>query len=174
MGKDATVSSTTRPDAQTAQYQDIFRRFALGTLGNVTGNQALQSYAGPFGTGLQLPDPEALKASAMANFDRQRQQAGLSAADMATKAGAYGSDRSAILQAELTDAVNRNETQTLAGIDYQNQADQWARLMGLMGLAGQGGSYGGSTTTQSMPWNPIGTLIGGASVAGGLGWKPFA
>lgn len=168
-----TATSSTAPDSKTQDYQGILRQYMLGLLGDASGNTALQGQAGPYGSNLGLPDPNALKDNARAEFARQRTQAGLSANDLATKAGAFGGDRSAILQGQLTNDVNRNEASTLAGIDYQNQGDQWSRLMQLAGLAGGGASWGGSTQTQQMPSNPFGTLIGLGATAGGLGWNPF-
>lgn len=173
MAGDSTATSSVTPDKKTQNYQDVLRQYMLGLLGSASGNQALQGQAGQYGTNLGLPDPNALKANARAEFDRQRTQAGLSANDLATKAGAFGGDRSAILQSQLVNDVNRNESSTLAGIDYQNQNDQWQRLMQLAGLAGGGASWGGSTTTQQMPSNPFGTLIGLGTTAAGLGWSPF-
>lgn len=173
MGKDATQTSSVTPDAQTAQFQDLFRKTIAGSLGGLTGNQALMDYAGGSFNGLGLPDPNALKNAARQNFALQRGQATMSANDLATKAGAFGGDRAAILQAQMLGDVNRNESQALSGIDYQNQQDQWSRLMGLLGLAGQGASIGGTTNTQTMPSNPFGTVLGLATTAGGLGWSPF-
>ncbi|HET7111723.1 MAG TPA: hypothetical protein VFI41_12700 [Gemmatimonadales bacterium] len=167
------ATTTTSPDGKTQNYQDVLRQYMLGLLGSASGNQALTGQAGQYGTNLGLPDPTALKDQARAEFDRQRTQAGLSAADMATKAGAFGGDRSAILQAQLVNGVNQNEASTLAGIDYQNQNDQWQRLMQLANLAGGGAQWGGSTQTQQMPGNPFGTIAGLAATAGGLGWSPF-
>lgn len=173
MAGNGTATSSVTPDGKTQDYQNVLRQYMLGLLGNASGNQALEGQAGQYGSNLGLPDPNALKTNARAEFDRQRTQAGLSAADMATKAGAFGGDRSAILQSQLVNGVNQNEASTLAGIDYQNQNDQWQRIMQLAGLAGGGASWGGSTTTQQMPSNPFAMLLGGAATAGGLGWSPF-
>lgn len=173
MSKDATATTTTRPDAQTAQWQDLWRKSIAGSLGGLTGNQALMDYAGNSFNGLGLPDPNLLKDQARQNFGMQRDQATMAANDLATKAGAYGGDRSAILQAQMLGDVNRNESQALGGIDYQNQQDQWQRVMQLLGLAGGASQVGGQTTSQQMPSNPFGTLIGLGATAGGLGWSPF-
>lgn len=170
---DATSTSSVKPDAGTQNYQDIMRQFLLGALGQASGNSALTGQAGQYGMNLGLPNADALKASARDEFGRQRTQAGLTAADMATKSGAFGGDRSAILQSQLTNDVNRNEASTLAGIDYQGQQDQWNRIMQLMGLAEGGAGWGGSTNTQTMPSNPFGTLIGLGTTAAGLGFNPF-
>lgn len=173
MAGDATSTSSVKPDANTQQYQDVMRRFLLGALGQASGNSALQGEAGQYGLNLGLPDSSALKDQMRAEFDRQRTQAGLSANDLATKAGAFGGDRASILQAQLTNDVNRNEASSLAGLDYQSQQDQWNRIMQLAGLAGGGASWGGSTQTQQMPSNFFGTLAGLGTTAAGLGWNPF-
>ena len=174
MSKDATQTSTIRPDAQTGAFQDVFRKLILGSLGGLTGNTALQGMAGPYASGFGLPNTQALKDAASANFAQQRGQATMAANDLATKAGAFGGDRAALLQSQMLGDVNRNEASTLAGIDYQGQQDSYQRLMGLLGLAGQGASMGGYSQSMSMPSNPWGSVLGLGALAGGLGWAPFA
>ena len=49
-------------------------------------------------------------------FDRQRGLATAAASDAATKAGAFGGSRSAVLQALGTHDVNQNESNTVAGL----------------------------------------------------------
>lgn len=170
MSKDATQTSTVRPDAATSQYQDMFRKLGLGAIGGLIGNDQLKSYAGGLGQGFGAFDANGMKSNIRSNFDLQRQNATLSANDLATKAGAFGGNRSAILQSQLTNDVNRNEANALQGVDQE----QFQRLMSLMGLAQGGFGTPGSTQSTTMPSNPWGTALGLGTLATGMGWSPFS
>lgn len=167
--KDATQTSTVRPDQNTAQWQDLWRKSIAGALGGLTGNSALTSYAGDFGKGFGLPDYSGVRANLMSDFDRQRAQAGMTANDLATKAHAFGGSRSAVLQSNLLNDVNRNETNALTGLDVQANQEQFQRLMQLLGLAGGAAGVGGQVNQQQMYRNPIGGAIGGAAAGSQFG-----
>lgn len=151
MGKDATQTSTTRPDANTSQWIDLWRK-------NITDAQS----------GLANPAYAGVRTNLMGDFDRQRQMATLQGNDLATKAGAFGGSRSAVLNSQLQDSVNRNETSALSNLDLQQNQEQFQRLMALLGMQGNAAGVGGQTSVQQMPGNGIGGLIGGvATLAGG-------
>ena len=76
------------------------------------------------------------------DFDRQRDLAQRAAQQQATRAGAFGGSRSAILQAELQGGVNRNEAQTLANIRQQGFGQAANQLLGQRGLAANLGLAG--------------------------------
>lgn len=79
------------------------------------------------------------------DYDRQRQQAAMAAADQATKDGAFGGSRSAILNAELQGGVSRDEASKLAQLRSQGYNDSYSRGLAVagananLGLAGQEG-----------------------------------
>ena len=157
MSKDATQTTTTRPDANTSSWIDLWRKNITGAQGSL-GNPA---YAG-------------VRSNMQSDFDRQRALATMQGNDMATKAGAFGGTRGSVLNAQLQQGVNQAETSALSGLDLQENQEQFQRLMALLGLQGQAAGVGGSTQSVSMPSNPWGTLIGLGTAAGGLGFNPFA
>ncbi len=157
-------------DPQTQAFLDQFRQQALQQAQGGP-NQFLQQAGQGFGgltnnlgfaqqQGLQgieqffNPFQQEVIGGVQADFDRQRQQAQTSAQQQATRAGAFGGSREAVLNAELQGGVNRNEASTLANIRQQgfgNAANQlFAQrglaaqlgLGGLQGLAGVGGQQG--------------------------------
>lgn len=157
MSKDATQTTTTRPDAATRQWIDLWRQNITGAMGSL----ANPAYAG-------------VRQNLTNDFDRQRAMATMQGNDLATKAGAFGGSRSAVLNAALQNDVNQNETAALRGLDMQENQEQFQRLMQLLGLSGAAAGVGGQTTSTSMPSNPFGTIAGLGLTAGGLGWAPFA
>ena len=74
--------------------------------------------------------------------DLQRAGAQNRAADVATRSGAFGGDRAAILEAQMTDDVNRNAMNTIG--QFQNQGFQNAagQLLGARGMAGNMAQFG--------------------------------
>lgn len=157
MSKDATQTTTTRPDANTSQWIDLWRQ-------NI--NQAQ--------SGLGNPAYAGVRSNMQSDFDRQRQMATLQGNDLATKAGAFGGSRSAVLNAQLQNGVNQNETRALSGLDLQQNQEQFQRLMALLGMQGNAAGVGGQTQSMSMPGNPWGTVLGLGSLATGMGWTPFS
>lgn len=151
MSKDATQTTTTRPDQGTQQWIDLWRRNITGAMGDLSN----PAYAG-------------VRSNMQADFDRQRQMATLQGNDLATKAGAFGGSRSAVLNANLQGDVNRAETSALSGLDLQENQERFQRLMALLGLSGQAAGVGGQTQTMQMPSNMFGSLLGaGATILGG-------
>lgn len=155
MGKDATQTSTTRPDANTSQWIDLWRK----NITDAQGSLANPAYAG-------------VRTNLMGDFDRQRQMATLQGNDLATKAGAFGGSRSAVLNSQLQDSVNRNETSALSNLDLQQNQEQFQRLMALLGMQGNAAGVGGQTQSQTMPGNGLGGLIGGVATLGSLLFPP--
>jgi hypothetical protein len=81
---------------------------------------------------------------------------------------AIGARRQAQGQAELTDEVNRhNFEQTIDAQKLQQYADL------IRGVSGGFGTTVGTTPGPSPFQTLAGLLLGGAGVAGGLGWQPF-
>jgi hypothetical protein len=98
----------------------------------------------------QFMDPyqQQVIGGVQADFDRQRTMAGNAAADMATKAGAFGGSREAVLRSEALDGVNRNEAATLANLrsqgygDAMNRASAFGGQLAGLGMAGMQGQQG--------------------------------
>lgn len=165
MGKNAQATSTTSPDANTSQYQDLWRHAVAGLAGQVLGNQQLQAYGGT-SSNLGLPNYGAVMDATRANFDRQRGLVGQQVDSYATREGAFGGNRSAIMKAQGLNDINQNESGTLANLGLQQQQDQWQRILGILGMAGQGNYLGGQVNTQQMPSNTLGNILGyGATLA---------
>jgi hypothetical protein len=134
-------------------------------------------------SGYMDPYQQDVIGGVQADFANQRAGALNTAADLATKSGAFGGSRDAILRAQALRDVNQNESGTLANLRYSGFNDAAARLqadramaanLGLAGFQGQGnlgqfmdqrtlqalqamqgGLLGGSntTTTSTMPIN---------------------
>lgn len=160
--KDATSTQTTRPDAATAQWQELLRQIqaaalgglGFGGLGGAAGGVTAPNQGNVYGTA-----QDALKA----NFDRQRLLAGRTANDYATQAGAFGGDRAALLRAAGLGDVNRQESEVLANLGITQQNEQWNRIMQLLGLGTFGG---GSTTSMTQPGSGLGGLLGAGMTVG--------
>lgn len=151
MSKDSSQSTTVRPDGKTSQWIDLWRN----KIGEAMG--ALPT----------APDYAGARAGLVADFDRMRTQAGMTADDYATKAGAFGGDRSAIFKANALNDVNANEASTLSRFDLASNQDEWQRQLALLGMMGGAANVGGQTTTQQMSGSPLGGLIGlGTTIAG--------
>lgn len=166
--KESQQTSSTRPDGATSNWQDIWRRTLAGAAGSAFGIPGLENYAGGFAPNMGLPDYGAVTDATKANFERQRGFAGQGADDYATKANAFGGDRAAIFKATALDDVNRNESEALANLGLQENQDKWSRFTQLMGLFGGAANVGGTTTTQSMPSNPLGQVAGAVTTFAGL------
>lgn len=136
-------------------------------------------------------------------FDHLRGQASMGANQDATQGGAFGGSRHALMQGARLGALDRAQTQQVGGLlagGYQNALTQgtayaeqqrqlqqqqlqeplWRQQQAL-GFTNMGmGPYGQtSTQTQTQPGGSwMGGLLGagmtGLSLAGGLGWAPFA
>lgn len=109
------------------------------------------------------------------DFDRQRQMAQRSGQQMATRQGAFGGSRSAILEAELMGGVNRNEAQALGQLRYGGYSQAGDRLMadrrmaGNLGLAGLGGMAGVGQTIGGQQLGATQNLWGGIGPPQGTG-----
>lgn len=84
--------------------------------------------------GLMNPYQQQVIGALGQQYDRQRQQAALDVNDAATRAGAFGGDRQALLTGERQGALDRAQMQDTANLLYQgygnaiNQAAQGANL----------------------------------------------
>lgn len=168
--KERQTTQTSQIDPQTQAFLDQFRQQALQQAQGGP-NQFLQQAGQGFGgltdnlgfaqqQGLEgieqffNPFQQEVIGGVQGDFDRQRQQAEVSARQQATQSGAFGGSREAVLNAELQGGVNRNEASTLANLRQGgfNQAAQNLfgqrrfagnlGLAGLQGLAGVGGQQG--------------------------------
>jgi len=203
------ITSSQAPDEATAKWLETFRNTALNQY-NQGPNAATIGAQGAYGgllsgltngmqTGLggldQYLNPymdQVVDAARTGIFDPQRDQARLRASDLATKAGAFGGDRSAILESQMVGDVNRNEASTLASLRQSgfeqavNQLLAERSRQGQMGLAGAQGlfgigqqldqrqlaalqqmlgglGFGGTTSSQSTFTNPYANILGGAT-----------
>jgi hypothetical protein len=89
-------------------------------------------------------------------------------ADALSRAGAniYGQERG-------------RQMQTMGMVPTFNQMEAYrsdAPMRRIMQMANMGQMLSGTQQTQSTPtqWSPLGTALGMASTAGGLGWTPFS
>ena len=168
--KERRTTQTSGIDPRTQAFMDQFRQFALQQaqagpnqfldqagqgFGGLTQNLGFAQQQGLEGIDQFFnPFQDQVIGGLQTDFDRQRQQAQTSAQQQATRAGAFGGSRSAVLQAELQGGVNRNEASTLANVRQGgfNQAAQNLfgqrrfsadlGLAGLRGLAGVGQAQG--------------------------------
>lgn len=151
MSKDSSQSTTVRPDKNTSAWIDLWRNKIDSAMGALPNG----------------PDYGAAREGLIKDFVRMRTQAGMTADDYATKAGAFGGDRSAIFKANAVNDVNANEASTLSRFDLASAQDQWQRQLALLGMMGGAANVGGQTTTQQMSGSPLGGLIGlGTTIAG--------
>jgi hypothetical protein len=179
MGKSRrqTETQTSRVDPATAAYINAYRQraqqgngaapwinqygqTAQGLAGNLdfasqTGLQGLDQFMNPY--------MDSVIAGVQSDFDRQRALAQNAAADQATRAGAFGGDREAILRANALNDVNRNETQALSGLRSQGYTDAVNQLLAQRGLSanlGLAGMQGLLGTGQALSANELAYLQG--------------
>jgi len=110
--------------------------FTQGQLG-VAGQQGLTGIEGFYN-----PFNQEVIGGMQGDFAQQRAGAQNRAADVATRAGAFGGDRSAILEAQLTNDVNRNEANTIGQFRNQGFQNAAGQLMAQRGLASQNAQFG--------------------------------
>lgn len=129
------------------------------------------------------------------DFDRQRAGAVMQAGDAATKAGAFGGSRSAVLQNLGQRDINQSEANTLAQLRYSgyqgaqqyaqqaggnlanlgmgSNAQSYAQLQQMLAAQQSGEQGGGYSTTTQQQGSLLGTLAGlagvGASFIPGVG-----
>jgi hypothetical protein len=182
MGKGSTQTQTQQRtlDPSTQRYLDAYRAQARTTAGQgpspfLTGaGQGYQGLAGNLGFGSQTglgnigdyynPFQQDVIAGVQSDFGRQRDLANMSAADQATRAGAFGGSREAVLRANLMGDVNRNEGITLANVRNLGFENAAGRLMGerermlqsgiagLGGMAGVGQAISAEQLARMQPW----------------------
>lgn len=206
-GGTTTTSNTPTLDPASQAYMNAYRTAATANAGQAgqtadqltaAGQQLTGGIPYAMQTGLGGIDaymnPYQNDVIAGVNADTQHQLgvAGVQAGDLATKAGAFGGDRSAVLQANMSSDINRNSLNTLANVrssGFENavqQLMQSRQMQGQYGLAGLGimgqaqgmrqsalqplaagvGPYG-MTTSTSTPGDPWGFWGGLAGTVGG-------
>lgn len=170
MGKGATQTQTVSPDSNTSQYQDLWRKAIAGAFGSLTGNAALQNYAGSSfsGANLGLPSLQSLEDATKADYAYQGSQAANAVDATATADGAFGGSRAAIAKAAALAANQRGLASTLAGLRTSYSQDQFSRIAALLGLMGDASKVGGYTQSQYMPGNGLAGILGGALSIGAL------
>lgn len=109
-------------DQAQSQYLDAGQNLGLGSgILQRAGQGDVSAFYNPY-------QQQVIDASS-ADFDRQRQGATMQANDLATKAGAFGGSRSAVLQANALDNVNRDESSTLANLRNAGYGQSFDRAM---------------------------------------------
>src|SRR5690349_24727344 len=116
-----TQTSSQSVDPQTQAYIKAYRNRAQNLPGYQTGLQGIDAYLNPYNTNvIQQIQAEGNREASMANNY---------AADQATRAGAYGGSREAVLRANLIGSVNRQTGQNVADYTAQGYTDAANRLM---------------------------------------------
>jgi hypothetical protein len=162
--KDMTSTSTSMPDPKTQAWQEIMRQVqaaGLGALG-FSGYGLGQAAGGITAPG--LPNSADLQNRIRLEGEYQKQQAGNQADATATLSHAFGGDRSGLYRATAEGEINRNTQNTLANLGFNQQNEQWNRILQLLSQ-----SYGpsGMTSTQTQPGSWLGGALGlGESLAG--------
>lgn len=150
------TTSTMAMDPATVDYMRRFREMSAGNAsrygaqaGGVYGDLAARLRGVTSGLGgieqYMNPLESGVIDAVRGDFNTQRGTVDRAAADMATRSGAYGGDREAILRANAMRDVNRNEMSTISGLrmgGYENAIRalmQDRNLMAQLGLAGAGG-----------------------------------
>jgi hypothetical protein len=162
MSKDSTQTSSVQPDKATYDWQQLSRQIAAAMAGGL-GFKGLEGAAG----GITSPGMPDYQQQIARQAEMQRGQAGLMANQAATQAGVFGGTggRGEVLRSGLLRGVNEGEQMAMT------QADQarWQQALALMGPFLGLGSIGGQTTTQQMPGNTFGGILGGlTSLAGAV------
>ena len=185
-------TTTTTVDPETAERQRqtyAAAQAAYNNYGNLSGAasplamQGLQALGGNQQAinGLMNPYQQNVINQLGQQYDRARTQAALGANDEATRAGAFGGDRQALLIGERQGALDRAQMGDTANLLYQGYGDMLNRANGLVNLGlgidqnrlnflngAMGGPYG---QTQSTPTrtNLLGAAAGGAATGGAIG-----
>ena len=207
-GGTTTTSNTPTLDPQSQAYLDAYRTSAQGNAGQANtaanamaagGQQLMGGLPYAMQTGLNgidaymSPYTSQVIGQIQQEGNRQSTLAGNQAADLATKAGAFGGDRSAVLSANMQRDIGQGTQNAVAnasstgfenavqqlmqsrqmqgqygmqGLGLLGQA-QGIRNSGLQGLQGGMGQYGNtqSQTTPGDPWGFWGGLAGAGAGA---------
>lgn len=193
--RDQTSTQTTdqRVDPQTAAFIAQYRNTAqglygqspnanpyltqaAGVAGNLTGNLGFAGQQGLAGIDQYFnPYQQQVVQGVQSDFDRQRQLATNQAADMATRSGAFGGSRQAVLDAELQRGVNQNEAQQLANLRYggytnaANQMLQQQQMAANLGLSGLQGLFGLGQHMDARQLQALQAMMGGMGPIGTSG-----
>lgn len=115
------------------QYNPQGFNNALG-FASQTGTQGIEQFFDPY--------QEQVIGGVQGDFDRQRLMSDQGAADLATKEGAFGGSRSAVLQGMGRNDINRNEANVTSGLRSQGFMNALQALLAARGQAGQFGLSG--------------------------------
>lgn len=116
-----TRTSSSSVDPQTRAYVEAYRNRALNQPTYQTGLDGLDRYMNPYlGTVIGNVQREG---------DRQASMASQYGADQATRAGAYGGSREAVLRGQLIGDVNRNTQNTIGTLSAQGYSDAVNQLL---------------------------------------------
>jgi hypothetical protein len=149
-------SVTTDPETQ--RFVDLYRQLVLAAQGgkpNRYTREAAEGYGRllqNLGFGMQTglggldayynPYEQQVVSGVQSDFDRQRGLANLGVSQYATRAGAFGGDREAVLRAMASRDINQQEASTLANLRSAGYSDAVARLLAERETALQAGSLG--------------------------------
>lgn len=148
------------------------------TAGDLAGNLGFASERGLGGIESYFnPFEQAVVGGVQSDFDRQRQMGQNTAADLATKGGAFGGSRDAILRAQSLRDVNQAETGTLANLRYGGFSDAASRLaqdramaanLGMAGFQGLGnlGQFMDQRTLEALRLQTPGLMPGSTTTTG--------
>jgi hypothetical protein len=130
---------------QYGQYGQLGRQYGGLTENLGLGTGILQDAANGNVSRFMNPYEQQVIGGVQTDFDRQRQMGMNAASDLATKANAFGGSRSAVLQANALNDVNRNESAMLANLRQGGYESAMNNALGIgsqltnYGLAGLGG-----------------------------------
>jgi hypothetical protein len=168
-------TQTSSVDPGTRAYIEDYRRRAQALPGYQTGMQGIEAYQNPF--------QQQVIGQIQAEGTRQAGFANMQAADQATRAGAYGGSREAVLRAQMMGDVQRQTGQNVAQYTASGYEDAANRMMqdrmnaanvGFGNLNALRGGMTPTTETQTMEqkssiWPQllgIGMGIGGMALGG--------
>lgn len=128
----------------------LYQQYISGAQGLLGGlDYAMSPFSADQVSQYYNPYEQQVVGGLQADYDRQRQLAMQSGAQQATRAGAFGGSRGAVLQANLLGDIGRSEAGTLAQVRQAGYGQALGQLqaekarMGQLGLAGLGGLFGG-------------------------------
>lgn len=122
MPKNSQTSSTSSSvDPGTKAYIEQYRQRAAAQPGYQTGMQGIENYSNPY--------QQQVIGQIQEEGNRQAGFANLQAADMATRAGAYGGSREAVLRAQMMGDVQRQTGQNVAQYSASGYEDAANRMM---------------------------------------------
>jgi hypothetical protein len=157
------TQQTTTMDPATQAYIDQYRRMAMGSFGQAGANPWLNQYGQQAGQlaqqglgygmqqglqgieGFMNPYLGSVIGAMNPLYDQQRAIANRAAGDMATRAGAFGGSREAVLRGTMMNDVNQQQQAMNANLlnsGFQNAAQQLMAQRAMQAQMGMGGLQG--------------------------------